>query len=214
RLQGYFMDIHFDTKADFTTRWAEDHFPAWEKLLTPLKERNLGILEIGSWEGMSATFFLDFIPNANITCIDTFTRDDGGSERRFDQNMSRFGNRVRKIKGTSFNALQVLAAENARFDLIYVDGSHKTSDVMIDSILSWSLLADDGIMIWDDYRRKKPGQNPGLAVESFSLFTSDCHVFRRGQQAYARKEKSKNNAIISMLAFAYRYMRSSRANTY
>lgn len=41
---------------------------------------------------------------------------------------------------------------NERFDFIYVDGSHRSPDVIYDAILSFGLLKKGGIMIFDDYQ--------------------------------------------------------------
>ena len=60
---------------DFTSDWTSTNFTMWRRMLSPLCGERLRILEIGSWEGRSAVFFLNFFPRATITCIDTF----GGS---------------------------------------------------------------------------------------------------------------------------------------
>ena len=43
-----------------------------------------------------------------------------------------------------------LLQEPARFDLIYVDGSHIFEDVFVDAFYSWRLLADGGVVAFDD----------------------------------------------------------------
>src|SRR5262245_16985931 len=88
--------------------WASEYFTLWRRVLSPLQKRPLRILEIGSWEGRSALFFLNFFRRSTITCIDTFA---GGSdhykewadaiptiESRFDQNLAPFGARVEKLR--------------------------------------------------------------------------------------------------------------------
>lgn len=47
-------------------------------------------------------------------------------------------------------ALAAFAGAGARFDLIYVDGSHLFEDVFIDAYLSCQLLSADGIVLFDD----------------------------------------------------------------
>ena len=74
------------------------------------------VLEIGSWEGRSALFFLNYLPRCRLTCIDPFDRRSGaqaaadptisrllrpGSERRFDANIADFADRIEKIKAPS-----------------------------------------------------------------------------------------------------------------
>ena len=49
--------------------------------------------------------------------------------------------RVRKLVGDSKHVLADLHDEGARFDFVYVDGSHLALDVLVDAALSWHLLA-------------------------------------------------------------------------
>ena len=37
------------------------------------------------------------------------------------------------------------------YDIIYIDGSHATSDVLEDAVLSYRLLKPGGLLIFDDY---------------------------------------------------------------
>jgi predicted O-methyltransferase YrrM len=123
----------------------------------------LSILEIGSWEGRSAIFFLDFFAHSRLTSVDAFeggsdhVRDSvysqnlSGIERRFDLNLSNYGARCEKMKKRSLPALDKLAESGRLFDLIYIDGSHRRDDVLMDSIMSSRVLAHGGRIIWDDY---------------------------------------------------------------
>jgi hypothetical protein len=92
----------------FTTDWTSENFTIWRRVLSPLRKKPLRILEIGSWEGRSALFFLNFFPHATITCIDTFEGGHGeptefadkvpGIQERFDHNLAPFGSRTEKLK--------------------------------------------------------------------------------------------------------------------
>src|SRR5215468_9910581 len=135
RCRAWFRD------KEFTSDWSSGNFTLWRRVFSPLCGEPLRILEIGSWEGRSAIFFLNFFARATITCIDTFS---GGTdhvaaqatriEKRFDRNLAPFGDRVEKIKGPSRQALTRLSAEGRRYDLAYIDGSHAREDVMADSL--------------------------------------------------------------------------------
>src|SRR4051794_12483459 len=68
--QSYLVreDTAFLTKAEiqkweegrtFSTDWAGNHFFMWAELLQPLKGKPVRVLEIGSWEGRSALYFLN-----------------------------------------------------------------------------------------------------------------------------------------------------------
>src|SRR5947209_5215362 len=83
-----------------STDWASYHFTTWRRVLSPLRNEPIRVLEIGSWEGRSALFFLNFFRGSTITCIETFAggeehyaRKDWAAElpnieARFDHNLA------------------------------------------------------------------------------------------------------------------------------
>jgi hypothetical protein len=168
---------------EFTSDWASGNFSLWRRVLSPLRDRPLHILEIGSWEGRSAIFFLNLFERSTIVCIDTFGGNTGekkvydslatimpGVEGRFDRNLASFGRRVEKIKSLSGPALEGLTAQGRRFDLAYIDGSHRRDDVMADSQAVWQLLDVGGVVIWDDYKwgpGLPPEERPQPAIDAF-----------------------------------------------
>src|ERR1700747_2099628 len=104
---------------ELTTNWISRNHQLWADVLAPRREEPLRILEIGSWEGRSALFFLNYLPRASIVCVDTFAGSVEhrswplwrrvwqltGIERRFDRNLAPFGERVQKRKEDSLVAL-------------------------------------------------------------------------------------------------------------
>jgi predicted O-methyltransferase YrrM len=189
---------HWFRGKQFTSNWTSDHLATWRRVLWPLRDKPLRILEIGSWEGRSAVFFLNFFRRSTITCIDTF---DGGDhyakwaselpnvEARFDHNLAPFGDRVEKLKCLSKDGLCYLAAQGSRYDLAYVDGSHMRDDVMADSVSAWSLLDAGGVVIWDDYEWRPdlpPEQRPQPAIDAF-LSDHDHKLLASGSQVIVKK---------------------------
>jgi hypothetical protein len=59
-------------RGDFTSDWIWKHYWIWRRVLSPLRHLPAKILEIGSFEGRSAMFFLKYLPRSTIVCIDTF----------------------------------------------------------------------------------------------------------------------------------------------
>jgi hypothetical protein len=168
-------------RGTFTQTWFLGDAPRWEPILDQLQASRAALLEIGSYEGLSACYLLWRLPEATITCIDTF---EGGVEHRgadvdvselesrFDANVTLVdGSRVRKLVGDSREKLLDLASERARFDLVYVDGSHLALDVIVDAALSWQLLEPGGTLVFDDYGWAELGEDkllrPGPAVDAF-----------------------------------------------
>jgi hypothetical protein len=193
-------------RGTFSEDWYLRRVNAWPSIFRELEGRRAQLLEIGSYEGLSACFMLWRLPDAVITCIDTFeggldnrasNADLSGLESRFDANLALFGAaRVRKLVGDSRRRLLDLGAEDSRFDLVYIDGSHLGLDVIVDAALAWPLLEPGGILIFDDYRWAQLGDDPllrpGVAIDSFldlvagkfeTLFAEHQLAIRKLEQA-------------------------------
>ena len=177
----------------FTQNWAIGDVPAWEPILKTLEGRPTNLLEIGSFEGLAACYLLWRLPDAVITCVDTFAGsgehhstdvDVSSLEARFDANVALVdATRVRKLVGDSKRRLLDLTAEQARFDLVYVDGSHLGLDVIVDASLAWRVLNPGGVLVFDDYPWAELGEDPllrpGPAIEAF-LATEDDRFISAG----------------------------------
>ena len=193
----------WETDKSFSTDWAGNHFFLWAELLHPLREKPVRILEIGSWEGRSALFFLNYLPLSGIVCIDTF----GGNvehhldthfqqlvpktEAQFDFNLAAFADRVEKIKGSSTTVLPTLGISGRRFDLAYVDGSHMAADVYSDAVLTWPMMEPGGLVIFDDYEWDLMGddrQRPRLGIDAFlAAFKGQYRELHRAYQLVIAK---------------------------
>lgn len=74
------------------------------------------------------------------------------------------------------------------FDFIYIDGSHRSPDVIQDSILSFGLLKKGGIMIFDDYGKVQSIELPKLAIDCFlSIFAKEMKVLLKEYQVVIEK---------------------------
>ena len=62
---------YFEGKS-LTHDWVSGHVGEWEEILADPAYQDARVLEIGSFEGRSALFFLQFLPESRICCIDTF----------------------------------------------------------------------------------------------------------------------------------------------
>jgi len=188
---------------DFSIDYTSSNVPRWAPLLWDERNRIREVLEIGTLEGRTAIFWLEFLPNSTITCIDNF---EGTlvqpsdpklraqiplREQRFDANLASYGNRVRKIKSRSASALDALYYANESFDLIYVDGDHRCHAVLVDSALALQMLKPNGILIWDDYAwHELPGNGPGPAIDAIvALYRDELEVLRDDYQLIVRKRR-------------------------
>jgi predicted O-methyltransferase YrrM len=182
---------------EFTTDWVSNNIGYWQQMLGPMRGDPVSALEIGSYEGRSAIWFLGNVlvhPNSSLTCVDLFT--DPTIEGRFDRNIKTTGvaSKVIKIKARSDEALKRLP--NGSFDLIYIDGSHQAKDVMVDAVLAWELLKPGGIVIFDDYQWSGYGRlegrfkTPKLAIDGFlDVYLPQAEVLHKGYQIALRKKE-------------------------
>jgi hypothetical protein len=182
-----------EQKYSFSADWFSLNIPVWEKVFGPYKGREgLRYLEIGVFEGRSLLWMLDNVlthPTARATGIDIFT---GGTKGVFLKNLLLSGaeNRVEVVTGRS--RVELLRLEPDWFDIIYVDGSHLGADVLTDAVLSWRLLKDEGLLVFDDYYHKRkdvPAElRPQAAIDAFvTVFRNSLEVVHSGRQRVFRK---------------------------
>lgn len=181
----------------FTHDW---HAPAAAGMLAGCEARRTGdegrpaILEVGSWEGRSAAWFLRTFPEGHLTCVDTFEGPSPdawtllGLEQRFRHNMWRC-TRLDVRVGPSRRELLGLVPES--FDIVYVDGSHEAADVLGDLVMCWALLRPGGVLLCDDYRGPFAGVT--AAADAFLACVGDAaDVLRDDYQLHLRKHLRKS----------------------
>ena len=106
-----------------------------------LLNKDINILEIGSFEGMSVLFFDRYLKVKNLYSVD-FKKNDN-----FLYNISGLKNiNFFNMKSDDFFKKKL----DINFDVIYVDGSHYSIDVFNDLTNSDLLLKKGGILIIDD----------------------------------------------------------------
>lgn len=147
---------------DFTQDWFSHNEPTWQQLLHTSKATRF--LEIGSFEGRSATFLIKQVASKRpieLHCVDPWQgvaliRD---AEARFDKNVAlalgaaKHPVKFQKHKGFSSKVMINMLAKGATeyFDFVYVDGSHTGPDVLLDAVLAFELTKAGGLLVFDDY---------------------------------------------------------------
>ena len=120
------------------------HNPAiWYEIFKKnnLLNKDINILEIGSFEGMSVLFFDKYLKVKNLYSVDLLKNDNFIYNIRNLKNINFFN-----MKSDDFFKKKL----DIDFDIIYVDGSHYSIDVFNDLINSDLLLKKGGILIIDD----------------------------------------------------------------
>ena len=185
-------------------------FSSWRRyLVPPLEGKPVHGLEIGSFEGRSAVWFMENVlthPDSQLICIDTF---QGGRDQhelpvnctemrdRFFHNLKPWANadKLLVLEHQSQIALRSFDPE-PHFDFIYIDGSHDACDVLEDAVLAWRLVKPGGFMIFDDYEWKYPsGDKPLLearmAIDAFlACFEGQYELVDKGWQLAVRKAQA------------------------
>ncbi|MEG4307695.1 class I SAM-dependent methyltransferase, partial [Microcoleus sp. D3_18a_C4] len=173
----------------FTQDWFTHNIPIWQRHLQEFTGiADFQVVEIGSFQGMSACWLLDNIlthPTAKITCIDLYF------QQHFKGNIVKTGaaERVIELEGYSQDLLINLASEY--YDVAYVDGCHKPTSALQDAILSWRLVKVGGLMIFDDYEftfPDSPEQDTKIGIDVFlEMFGSQLEVVHKGYQLIVKK---------------------------
>ena len=192
-----FEPLPIDAKYKFSTDGVSVNAPVWLKYLKEFAAKPaVHALEIGSFEGRSALWFLENIlthHSATITCIDHFEED---FEATFDWNVKASGNLANnliKLKGES--RISIRSLKN-NFDFVYIDGSHVAKDVLVDAVMAWDLLKPGGMIIFDDYglrRSPRDSQSDALipepAIDAFlKVFRHYVDVVHHDYQIIVRKK--------------------------
>lgn len=173
----------------FTQDWFTHNIPIWKRHLQEFTGiADFQVVEIGSFQGMSACWLLDNIlthPTAKITCIDLYFQE------HFKGNIVKTGaaDRVIELEGYSQDLLVDLNSEY--YDVAYIDGCHKPTSALQDAILSWRLVKVGGLMIFDDYEftfPDSPEQDTKIGIDVFlEMFGSQLEVVHKGYQLIVKK---------------------------
>jgi len=130
--------------------------------ITNIQNRQMDILEIGCYEGLSSVFWADNLldhPKSSLTCVDPFLNIENNDHRNllknneeanFDFNISNCNNSdkisIRKITSDKF-----FETNDKYFHFIYIDGCHEPDFIIRDMRNSFKYLLKNGIMWMDDY---------------------------------------------------------------
>ena len=196
---------------NFSNTWHVRHAPYWRTALAGLVGKpGAAVLEVGTFEGLASSFLLHEIlthETARLVCVDTF---QGSSEHEpaqvtnlFERHRANIGatgfsDKVTVRVGKSQQVLRDLSVDEP-FDAIYIDASHHAADVLQDAAISWGLLKDQGLMIFDDVlwvetdpdgQRRQWGSlnHPKPAVDAFvAVMANELEVIHRDYQVIIRK---------------------------
>ena len=147
------------------------------------------VVDGGSWMGCSASYLLEFAPNATVICIDTWKGCEILAERCKDDipnlyntfcvNLWDDRDRVIPIVQSSIDGMHTLYKLGIKPDLIYVDWAHDADNVERDVNTAMDLFPDTDIC-GDDFRWKsvKEGLTRVLQARGITLMVADDNFWR------------------------------------
>lgn len=153
------------------------------------------ILEIGSYEGLSSTYFADnFLwqhEGSRLTCVDPFSTADttapvtDATERVFLSNVARCRCPEKVLHVKMFSRDFFASNHETSFDFIYIDGSHLVEDLVFDMEESYKVIKPGGYILIDDYRWNGDVLKP--CIDEFVRNHSDLEVLSVYYQMFLRK---------------------------
>jgi SAM-dependent methyltransferase len=190
-----------------TADWVSRVSTTWHKALADYKGRpDVRYLEVGLFEGRSAVWMLDNVlthPTARLVGIDPFsdtfyTAMEPPSTTYKDvffANLKASGSEQKAEIIQGYSQVELRKLPLGSFDIIYIDGSHHAPDVLEDAILSWRLLKDGGVLIFDDY-----GDPWGVkpAIETFfSNYGDHFRPLHVGWQVILKKNCTEGTSALA-----------------
>ena len=121
----------------------------YEKKLERFKNKNLNILEIGSYAGASAAAFTKYLPKSKVYCFDV----NISNFKYKSKNINVFGIDINNKKKVLKTLNKIFAEQNfTQFDLIIDDGSHYLSDILNSLKFFLKYVKNNGLYIIEDYK--------------------------------------------------------------
>ena len=159
-----------------------------------LERKKIDILEIGSFEGLSASFFLKYLKNSKLIAVDSLNKNNS-----FYKNFKKNKKNIRSFKFHNIISDDYFKKyKKDKFDIIYIDGAHDCNSVINDGKNSFKILKKGGILIFDDllyqYQRtddKKKNKESDFVIGGVLLFLSKfkhIEILYAGHQLILRKK--------------------------
>ena len=117
--------------------------------LSNFKNKEINILELGSFAGASAAAFSKYFPKSRIFCFDINISNFKYASKQINV----FGLDIANIKKVHSTISKIFDQEKIQgFDIIIDDGSHLLSDMLIGLSVLFDYLNSNGIYVIEDFR--------------------------------------------------------------
>jgi methyltransferase family protein len=185
----------------------------FERYLLPVRGKpDARFLQIGAYVGDATVWLMENVltdPTSLLEDVDTWqgSPDDPGTdgmdfvevERLYDKRTKvwRDQGTLEKYRMTSREYFAKCVTDwgnledrSEEFDFIYIDASHKASEVMHDAINAAMMLRHSGLLAFDDYRwhsGKGAAYDPGTAIDAFMSLYGDVYVIEWDAQVWIQR---------------------------
>lgn len=140
-----------------------------DKLISLLPEQGL-MLEVGSGEGVTASFIAEARSAARIVSVDSYPYELGhGDWPASPARLVNWRQNSRHNQTLWLGQLDTfhIIAKECKFDLILVDGNHTFTAVHTDLLIASTLLKTDGVLAAHDYNLSPAWPHVKYAVDRF-----------------------------------------------
>jgi predicted O-methyltransferase YrrM len=179
------------------------NYKTWKGIFSDFVDKPNNIMEIGVYEGASSVWFLSNLmnhENSKLHLVDTWEGSVEYGDKDFSKvyqkmkiNIKNSPNKDKTMifRGRSDKFLMKFIKKNIKFNIIFIDASHDSRDVMMDAMLVWRVLQKGGILIFDDYLWNKMPNDyecPKLAIDSFvKMYRNNIKILKSGYQFIIKK---------------------------
>lgn len=192
------MNASYRFGHDAFSRFAKPNFELM--LLSMAGKENLRFLEVGSYEGRSATWMLDNVlthPSSTLTSVDncagvTYQRRSGMQmtdhiESTFRYNIELTGRSSQVIRLIQDSRLALPDLTREDYDFVYIDGNHEYEYVVADCANGLALVRPGGLIAFDDYGNEHLGVRQ--AVDEFlDTRRSTVEIVLKNWQVWVRRK--------------------------
>jgi hypothetical protein len=204
-MYNWTNDLPFGHKKYFLE--AIDYFN--NNYIKVLNKEPIKVLEVGTYTGISLINIIKLIPNSIGFGLDKWSNyiegdalnkvdildnmDELEVESSFYKNVKVEGleDRIKGIKGDSYEVLFEMMKEGKMFDFIYIDGSHLSFDCYSDLLMSWRLLERGGLLAIDDYLYNLEGavvDSPFEGINHFlKKYDKEIKILHKGYRVFLIK---------------------------
>lgn len=178
----------YKLKYDISVNWfLNSELRIYAKNFINNKAKN-SILEIGSYEGMSAIFFANnFLDNneSELTIVDPHYVNMEVI-KRFHKNIKKAKN-FDRISYYNIESDEYFNKNLKQFNFIYIDGDHSFDQVFKDLENCSQNLQEGGVIWLDDYLWYPEDENLNPILKFMSLYGKNYEVIHKGYQFAIRK---------------------------